>query len=223
MFETLLALLVPPVCLACRAPLARAGGELCVACRVALPWLRRPACPRCALPSPCRPCPARGAAFAAAWAPVAHAGPARDLVVALKFRAGLAAADLMAAQVAAGVPRDLLDGATLVPVPAHPARRRSRGFDQAERLGARLAVRTQRPLHACLERAGTATRQVGAGRSERRAPGRIDLRCRGAAPEVALLVDDVHTTGATLEAAAAALRAAGARKVAAVTYTRALP
>lgn len=221
----LVAALAPPACLACRAPLADAQAQLCVACRRALPWLTGRRCPRCDLPAPCgRRCPAHDAAFERAWAPLAHAGPARDLVAALKFRGALPVARLMAGQIAAGAPRELLDGAALVPVPLHPARRRARGFDQAALLAVALGARTGRPVAACLRRGGAATRQLGAGRAQRRAAARgLELHVRGAVPQRALLVDDVHTTGATLDACARALRAAGAADVAAVSYARTLP
>lgn len=154
---------------------------------------------------------------------MAHDGPARALVAALKFRGALAAADLMAAQIVAGAPAELLAQATLVPVPAHPARRRARGYDQAALLARALARRTQQPTTTCLTRDGAPQRQLGAGRRTRRAAGRLDVRCAHPAPHHAVLVDDVHTTGATLDACARALREGGAERVAAVTYTRALP
>jgi predicted amidophosphoribosyltransferase len=221
----LVALFAPPACVACRAPLEPSDAVLCPACRRGLPWLTGPRCPRCALPPPCRPCPARGAAFARAWAPLEHSGPARALVNALKFEGALALADLMAAQIAAGTPPELLaagGGAGLVPVPAHPARARRRGFDQAKRLAAALSRRTGLPVAACLRRRGPAGRQLGASRRARTAPGRIEVAAGGEVPARAVLVDDVHTTGATLDACARALRSRGAEEVAALTYTRAL-
>jgi predicted amidophosphoribosyltransferase len=221
----LTAALVPPACLACRTASTDAYAELCVPCRHALPWLAAPCCARCGLPVPCGArCPAYHAAFERAWAPLAHDGTARALVAALKFRGALPVARLMAAQIAASAPRDLLTGATLVPVPLHPARRRARGFDQAALIAAALAQRSGRPAAACLRRSGQPTRQLGADRTARRAAAeRQLLRIHGPVPPRVLLIDDVHTTGATLDACAHALRAAGAQRVAAVTYARTLP
>jgi predicted amidophosphoribosyltransferase len=219
----LVALAIPPVCLACRSPLARPTDALCTSCRRALPWLAPARCPRCALPAPCGRCPAAGAAFERAWAPLSHDGPARALVAALKFRAMLAAAETMAAQIAAGAPDDLLRG-VLVPVPAHPGAARRRGFDQAESIAGALARRTGQPVMGVLARTtGAATPQVGAGARLRRAPGRVGVTARAPVPRLAVLVDDVHTTGATLDACARALRDAGAEAVGALTYTRTLP
>lgn len=218
----LLALLAPPVCATCRAPLGRGDEILCPACRRAVPWLRGTRCRRCGLPAPCRPCPAARAAFDAAWSPVAYDGSARELVAALKFRAALPVVEVMAAQIAAGAPPGLLRGAALVPVPLHPTRRRGRGFDQAHRLARALSARTGLPLEPCLRRTGSPTRQLGAGRRERQATGRIDVRAIAPAPDRALLIDDVHTTGATLDTCARALKAAGAQHVAAITYARTL-
>ncbi len=181
----------------------------------------RPALPRCALPAPCRRCPARGAAFSRAWAPLAYDGVARDLVAALKFRGALPLCALMAAQMAATAPAGLLAGA-LVPAPLHPRRRRARGFDQARRLAAALAARTGLPSAPCLGRRGAASRQLGAGRATRTAGGRLDVRVLALPPRAAVLVDDVHTTGATLEACARALRAAGCEQVHAITWARTL-
>ncbi|MET0603123.1 MAG: double zinc ribbon domain-containing protein, partial [Baekduia sp.] len=121
MVRSLLVLVVPPVCVACR----RAGDvartdPLCRACRQALPWLGASRCERCGLPGPCGSrCPARAQAFSGAWAPVAYAGAVPALVNALKERGAVGLARLMAAQIAATAPPGWWAGSTsvaLVPV-----------------------------------------------------------------------------------------------------------
>jgi predicted amidophosphoribosyltransferase len=220
--QELLALLAPPTCAACRRPLGAAAPLLCAECRRGLPWLRGPGCPRCGLPRHRRGgCPAAGAAFALAWAPLAYDGVARELVQALKFRGALPVGRLMAAQLAAGLPPALRAVDAVVPVPPHRGRRRRRGFDPAGVLAQALAARLELPLAPSLRRGG-GRRQVGAGELQRRDPGRLDVRVRGDPPQRALLVDDVHTTGATLDACARALAAGGSRWIVAATYARTL-
>jgi predicted amidophosphoribosyltransferase len=222
MLAALIALAVPSRCAACRAPARRADDVLCGECRRALPWLVAPCCPRCALPLPCgRRCPAREAAFDTAWSAVAYEGVARDALHALKFAAARPLAAVMAAQIAACAPPELLCG-VLVAVPAHPARRRKRGFDPAELLARALARRAGLPLERTLRRSGAPSRQLGASRDVRLAGERLGFAARGPAPTVAVLVDDVHTTGATLDACARALREAGAGRVVAISWARTL-
>jgi predicted amidophosphoribosyltransferase len=234
MLDDLLTLLVPAICVACRrgGEVAR-GDPLCRACRVALPWLGPARCQRCGLPEAhaARTCPARGQAFDGAWAPLAYAGAVPALVNALKERGAVGLARLMAAQIAATAPPGTWgEGdapAALVPVPADPLRRRRRGVDHAARLAAQLAPRTGLPVARVLTRGPVLrpARQAGRSRAARlRGAGvEVGVRTRGAAfPERAILVDDVHTTGATLHACALALRDAGAVSVHAVTYARTL-
>jgi ComF family protein len=218
----LVAVFAPPACVVCGHPVAAATEVLCADCRRELPWVRAPRCPRCALPLPCSPCPARRLAFDAAWAPVAHAGSARTSVQALKFGGKLALAEAMAAQMAAAAPASLLAADALVPVPPARARARERGFDPAALLARSLARRTDLPVRACLRRVGPAPRQLGARARDRRSAGRIRVEPVARAPMRALLVDDVHTTGATLHACATALRGAGAERISAITYSRAM-
>jgi predicted amidophosphoribosyltransferase len=218
----LVAVFVPPACAVCGLPVGAATEVLCGACRRGLPWLRGPRCGRCGLPAPCSPCPARRLAFDASWAPVAHAGSARQVVRALKLGGKLALADAMAAQMAAAPPDGFLAADAVVPVPPARARARARGFDPAALLARGVARRTELPLRPCLRRVGPAARQTGAGAGVRRAPGRIRVEPTARAPARVLLVDDVHTTGATLHACARVLRSAGAEEVHALTYSRAL-
>jgi predicted amidophosphoribosyltransferase len=109
-----------------------------------------------------------------------------------------------------------------VPVPSQPARERRRGFDPAGALAGALAPRLGLPQAACLRRRDRERRQVGATRAQRRRAGRLTIELRSPPPPRALLVDDVHTTGATLDACARALLAGGCLEVVALTYTRTL-
>jgi predicted amidophosphoribosyltransferase len=229
--DDLLALVVPAVCLACRraGEVAR-GDPLCRACRQALPWLGARRCRRCGLPAPCgRRCPAAAQAFSGAWAPVAYAGAVPALVKALKDRGAVAIARLMAAQIAATAPPGQWTGAALVPVPADPLRARRRGVDHTARLAAELAPRCGLPVAPVLARPlRGGRRQAGLSRAQRLRPDTLTVALRTgrdgprAVPAVAILVDDVHTTGATLHACALTLRESGAADVRAVTYARAL-
>ena len=189
-----------------------------------MPWLDEPCCEHCALPLPCgSSCPARRHAFGAAWAATEHAGPARALVVALKFRGAVGLADAMGAEMARRAPRSLLAGAVLVPVPADPWRRRRRGLDHALLLATAVARQRSVPVALGLRRTGPAPRQAGQSRRVRTVKGRIDVEAVIDPPPICVLVDDVYTTGATLDACARALIEAGATSVRAMTYARALP
>ena len=153
------------------------------------------------------------------WAPMAYAGPARDLVRALKFRGATAVADTMAAQIVANATSLMLGGA-LVPVPLHPRRLRRRGYNQAGLIAEALSLRTGLELAGCLERAGSSATQVGRDRRERSLGPAGSVELRSTAPGRVTLVDDVATTGATLAACAAVLRDGGAIEVAAVVFAR---
>ena len=231
--EALLALVVPAVCVACRrAGDVVRGDPLCRACRLSLPWLGVSRCARCGLPGPCGSrCPARAQAFSGAWAPVAYAGRGPGVGQGAEGARRPGAGAAMAAQIAATAPPGHWAGsaAALVSVPADPLRRRRRGVDHAARLAAELAPRCGLPVAPVLTRPLMGgSRQAGRSRAQRLAPDQLEVAVRTdrrgplAVPPVAILVDDVHTTGATLHACALALREAGAADVRAVTYARTL-
>ena len=190
----------------------------------ALPWLRGHRCPRCALPRHRSGCPAAAAAFDRAWAPLAYEGAARDLVRALKFRRRAPARRPDGARTwPPTCPADLAGAAASCRSRAHRGRRRRRGFDPAALLADGLAER-DRAAALAVPAAG---RPRGAGRSARgatlrRSAGRFAAVATAAPPRAAVLVDDVHTTGATLDACARALKERGAEWVGAATYVRTL-
>jgi ComF family protein len=223
--DRLISLLVPPLCLGCRGP-ERPGLVVCDRCRSGLIRLGDPRCGCCGAPvvtsgPRCPECRGRDLAFTTAWAPFAYEATARALVGALKQRGATQGAAFMGAEIATRAPPGLVGG-TLVPVPAHPGRRRRTGMNQAAWLAGSLGRRLGLPMVAVLERAGTAP-QVGLARRERLLNARGSVRARLRPPRGRLvLVDDVYTTGATLDACARALLEAGAEDVVAVTFARAL-
>ena len=215
----MLDLLLPQRCVVC----GRGGRQLCADCREELPRIEPPLCARCGAPTAwpverCRECAGRRLAFASARAAVGYDAAARTLVHAWKER-GLRRLAAEAAQLVAGrVPRPEVEA--LAFVPADRGRRLERGHNPAERLGLELAVLWELPCFPLLERT-RGGRQRGSSVAERRSV-RGAFRATGTAPRKVALVDDVYTTGATAAACATALRAAGARRVEAVAFARAL-
>jgi predicted amidophosphoribosyltransferase len=146
-------------------------------------------------------------------------GVPRAVAHGLKFGRRLALAEVAAAAMARACPDGELDGA-VVPVPAAPWRHRWRGFDPAEEIALALARLAGLPRAPCLRR-DRGARQVGRPRAERLAdPPRVWTH--GRVPRRAVLVDDVHTTGATLGACATALRRGGCERVVGLTFARVL-
>jgi ComF family protein len=200
-------------CFLCR---GAARATLCPACTADLPLSAGGACPRCALASPggavCGRCLADPPAYDATVAALAYAFPADVLVHALKFRGELALAPLLAGLVAARIPAgERVD--LVVPVPLSPRRLRERGYNQAAEIARRLRARAPLELFLC-ERSRDTAAQAELPWPERRRNVRGAFRCTRAIPGgTVAVVDDVMTTGATLDEMAATLKQAGARRV----------
>jgi ComF family protein len=219
-------LLFPPRCVLC----GRHGADLCRECADALPRAEPPRCPRCWSPlrsgSACQRCgEADGLALEGLRSPYVFEEGARDLVHALKYRYRSALASPMGELMAR-----CLDGApqatyVVVPVPLHPRRQRVRGYNQSLLLAREVSRRLEFPLAAgaLARRVNTPpqAKAAGAGARRRNVAGAFEAGPGAVAGRRVLLVDDVTTTGATLDACARVLLAeGGASAVWGLTFAR---
>lgn len=208
-------------CLLCRGSADGAGEEglLCAACERDLPRLDRGGlCPRCALPCAggtlCGACLTSPPRFDATIAALAYRFPADVLIQALKFHGTLAIATLLGralAQCIAGTaPVDVV-----MPVPLSAARLRGRGYNQSMEIARGLArAAGLKPEPWLCERVRDTPAQVELPHAERARNVRGAFRCPRPLDAVTVaVVDDVMTTGATLDEIAGALKRSGARRV----------
>jgi ComF family protein len=238
-------LIVPRACAACGRP---SDGPLCGDCTAALPWI--PTASRCsqcqrdlagtgpvqaqtAPPSTrrCTECDATDSPLECCAAGVWLEADVHAWIRRFKYpAAGLAGLDPQAGAVARELARAAARRAALwapdcvVPIPLHPHRLRSRGFNPAGLLASAIARDVGIPVrHDGLRRMRDTPRQTGLGRRARRenVAGAFAWRMsRREPPRRAWLIDDVVTTGATLQAAARALQRAGVREVIAICAAR---
>lgn len=223
----LLDALLPPLCVHCAEPIPSARPGACRWCRATLRPLAK-GCLRCSLPRPgspeacdrCRDWPDGMTAVAA----TRYAGAAESIVHALKYRGWSHLSDLCAASMVVALGDRAAGLDVLVPVPLHPTRLRERGFNQSALIARSLSDSLGTPVLDALVRARPTRPQVGLGRAARKRNVLTAFGARGGLRNGASvgLVDDVATSGATLAAAAEALRAAGAERILAVTFALAL-
>ena len=226
-------ILFPTTCVLCDHP-ERGGRRLCESCLPKIPrhhtffcavcLARRPASAQGKLAAPCHP--GAGYLFGAA---TEYSHPAvRELLRALKFSSARRAAEplgelLSRYALELGLEKEV---DCIVPVPLGSRRERARGFNQARLLAEALAARLGKPLLETLVRARETAAQTKTPDSHARrgnvkgcfAVGRDAMTLGG---RRILLVDDVRTSGATLDEAVKALKAAGARRITAIVVARA--
>ncbi|MEA2601251.1 MAG: hypothetical protein QOF89_2243 [Acidobacteriota bacterium] len=240
LLDRLVHALLPAPCLGCAQPLPATGTALglCGSCRAALSPVPAQACAVCARPlaghalpagyrcGSCRQNPPAYDRLIALWS---YRPPLDAVVQAFKFRRldylGRHLAAALAAELGSGIGRigDIGDIDRVVPVPLHWRRRLTRGYNQAERIARPLAGFLGLPFAAALVRGRATPPQSLLGREERLANLRQAFRVPRP-DEVRklriLLIDDVATTGATLDAAARTLKRAGAAAVTALVAGR---
>jgi ComF family protein len=203
------------------------GAEVCTACIIEIRSLG-PVCPHCSRPSRegriCRQCAGRVTPLRAILAGYPFEGALRAAILALKYRGRTRLLPLLSAALATPLAARPLEIDLIVPVPLSPGRARARGFNQAELIARPLAAANSWPLDAgALVRSRETAQQTRLPARERRA----NVAGAFAVPDPAtvrdrriLLIDDVCTTGATLEACAGPLLEAGAAGVWALVVAR---
>ena len=230
-------LLYPPVCQLCHDQRAEATeGFVCVNCWSHVRFIRAPFCERCGLPFTgelttsfvCTNCNELKLYFTSARSAVVAKTVVLEAIHRFKYSNALwfenFLAGLLVREAASVLANEKWD--YIVPVPLHPVKLREREFNQAARLAAPLARATKIPLREkILHREHSTGTQTALTRTERAANMKHAFAVRPGtrlAGQRLVLVDDVFTTGATTNACAAALRAAGAAEVAVWTVARGL-
>jgi ComF family protein len=231
--EAILSLLYPPHCASCLCATS-AGVHLCEKCADTARRIRPPFCHLCSQPFDgavtgefiCANCHGRELHFDCAVAPYRSRTVVRDFIHHFKYDQHFHLRHPLAEWLADAFEDERLTRQPvdfLVPVPLHSARERDRGFNQADVLATLLAERVQVPVLRCLERIRFTTTQTKLDREERMENLRGAFRVRQT-PAVLnrhlLIVDDVLTTGSTVDECARVLRLAGAASVRVVTVAR---
>lgn len=217
-------LLFPHRCLGC----SKEGNLICPSCRGALPRITPPICPRCGLPQSsgilCSARCRRRHKLDGIRSPFLFKAVIRQAVLQLKYKNLRALAGPLAGLLSDYLAANPVPGEVVVPVPLHRKRTRERGYNQSQLLCRELGRLLELPVVAdCLIRrrhtppqTGTAT--VGERRSN--VADAFTCRDRRLQNKQVVLIDDVTTSGATLDACAAALKESGASSVWGLTLAR---
>jgi ComF family protein len=223
---------LPPLCAACREPVADRG--LCPACWSKLSFITRPYCERLGIPFVYDPGPgilsmeaiADPPAYNRARAAVRFDEISRALVHALKYGDRLDLAPMMGRWISHAGREILPEADALVPVPLHWRRQWARRFNQAAMLAAAISAESGVPIAArALKRVKATAQQVGLSRAERagNVQGAFRVPDEGKAAVYGrrlILVDDVLTSGSTVDGCARALNRAGAANVDVLVFAR---
>ncbi len=215
--EIALNLLFPQWCIGC----GKEGVLICSSCQSSLPRVMPPLCPKCGRPQPsgilCPSCVSWRAEIDGIRSPFRFDGVMRQAIHQLKYRNLRALAAPLAQLLNDYLSTNPVPGEVLMPVPLHRKRLRGRGYNQSSLLTRELGKLIKLPVVSdCLIRQRHAPPQARTSTVEERLSNVADaFSCRDdrLQNKQVLLIDDVATSGATLDACAAALKAAGATSV----------
>ena len=210
-------LLFPQWCIGC----GKEGDFICSSCRRLLPRIMPPLCPRCGKPQPsgilCPGCVSWQAEIDGIRSPFRFDGIIRQAIHQLKYKNLRALAVPLAKFLQDYLATNPVPGEVLVPVPLHQKRLRERGYNQSSLLAQELGKLINLPVaDNCLIRQKHAPPQARSSSVDDRRSNVADaFACRDQRlkDKLVLLIDDVSTSGATLDACAGALKAAGATSV----------
>jgi ComF family protein len=216
-------LVYPPRCVVC----GRNGDFLCEACYARLPFADGARCDVCWLPvwtDECKACARYEPAFTALRSAFRYVDDVRKLVHAFKYGGQTSLAPYLAAPMLEAAAEGGLSPEAVVPVPMTGLRKRTRGYNQAALLAREVARGLEVPMVEAVKRRGGVGQQAKSASAEERRRNVAGVfsvsRTDAVLDRRVLLVDDVATTGATLDACAGVLLDAGAREVTALTLAR---
>jgi ComF family protein len=200
----------------------RRWGAACPGCWSRLVPLEPPFCPKCGDPAPaieglCGFCRKGEHSFDLARSALLFTATVREIIHHLKYSDRISLAKPLAEIVKACLDREPFTGALIVPVALHPHREKERGFNQAQLIASRLGRPVSRHL---LRRKKNTPSQTGLTRNERKRNLAGAFEVRGAVRGTVIVVDDVYTTGSTLDEVSRTLKRAGAERVEVVTVAR---
>lgn len=221
-FTNTLDLAWPSECVVC----GLEGDWLCPVCQEQITKIKQPTCPFCNRLSPigktCDRC-RRERALTGARSFCYYLGPTKTIIHQYKIRGVTAPTELLGSWLAPLVSELPLTGDWIITsVPMTASKLGRRGFNQAELLAKDVAEITQKPYRSLLKRNREGERQASLKRQDRFANTRdlFSVIPNKTLPKQVLIIDDIFTTGATLDACAFALKQAGVRSVWALTFAK---
>lgn len=217
-------LLFPRRCPICHEVVEERGELACEICRVKLPYIREPSCQICGKPllaearEYCQDCSRKKHQFEQGKAPFVYDEVMRRSIARYKYGKRREYAEFYAEEILRRCARKMMDwkAEALVPIPLHPSRKRKRGFNQAELLAKAIAKRSGIPVDTeLLLRTKKTHAQKELNDQERLANLRdaFSIRKKEIPYHNLILIDDIYTTGSTMDAAAKLLKEHGIGRV----------